>query len=68
MGMTTNLVSGVEPFVQIVNNLSTESSMWNLVKIANLEMKTFKNNTILYMYITQGQGQIILRGQNSDWN
>ena len=40
--------------------------MWNLVKIAQAvsEKKTFKNYTFLYMYITQGQGQVTSRGQN----
>ena len=44
--------------------------MWNKVKTAQavLEKKTFKNYTILYMYIAQGQGQITLRGQNVDFN
>ena len=57
-------------FWQIGNNLSTESPMWNPVKIAPAvsEKKTFKNYTILYMYIAQGQGQITPRGQNVDNN
>ena len=40
------------------------------VKIAQavLEKKTSENYTILYMYIVQGQGQIILRGQSFDCN
>ena len=33
--------------------------MWNLVKIAQaVSEKTFKNYTMLYIYIAQGQGQI----------
>ena len=41
----------------------------NLVKIAQVvSEKTFKNYTILYMYIAQGQGQITLRGQKFDYN
>ena len=49
---------GLEPFDQIV--LSTESHKWILMKIVKevSEKKTFKDFTILYMYISQGQGQI----------
>ena len=32
------------------------------------EKETFKNYTILYMYIAQGQGQITPRGQKFDYN
>ena len=57
MGMTAILVNGAKPFIQIVDNLSTESPMFNLMKIAqaNLEKKILKYYTILYMYIAQGQ-------------
>ena len=50
--------------------LSTEGPISNLVKIAQAisEKKTLKNNTILYMYIAQGQEQITPRGQNFDCN
>ena len=81
MGMTFN---GAKPFEQIVNSLSTEGFKWNLAKIAQAvsEKKPFKNCTILYMHIVQGQGQIISqkrlpletkntqtpRGQNFDYN
>ena len=34
MSMAAILFNGVEPFKQIVNTLSTEGPMWNLVKIA----------------------------------
>ena len=34
MSMVAILFSGAEQFEQIANTLSTESSMWNLVKIA----------------------------------
>ena len=45
------------------------SPMWNLVKIPQaVSVKTFKNYTILYMYIAQGQGQITPRGQKFDCN
>ena len=65
MGMAAILFNGAEPFDQIVNTLSTEGPMRNLVKIAQalLEKKTLKNFTILYMYIAQEQGQITPRGQ-----
>ena len=58
--MATILFNGAEPFEQIGKSLWTEGPMWNLVKIAQAvsEKKTFKNYTILYMYIAQGQGQI----------
>ena len=38
------LSKGAEPFKQIVNTLSTESPIWNVVKIAQAvsEKKTFK--------------------------
>ena len=36
MGMAAILLSGAEPFEQIVNILSTEGSMWNLVKLFKL--------------------------------
>ena len=59
MDMTAILFNSVELFEQIGNTLSTESSMWNLVKSAQVvsEKKT-----------AQGQGQITLRGQNLDYN
>ena len=58
--MLAILFDGAEPFEQIGNTLLTEGPMWNLVKIAQMvsEKKIFKNYTILYMYIAQGQGQI----------
>ena len=56
MGMAAILFKGAEPFEQIVNILSTEDSMWNLVKTVEVvSEKTFKDFTILYMYIIQGQ-------------
>ena len=43
MGMAAILINDAEPFEQIVNTLSTESPMWNLVKIAQTVLeKTFK--------------------------
>ena len=44
----------------IVNILSTEGPMWNLLKIvqAILVKKTFKDFMVLYMYGAQEQGQI----------
>ena len=64
--MAAILLDGTEPFEQIVNILLTECPMWNLVKIAHAvsEKETFKNYTMLYMYIDLGQGQITPRGQN----
>ena len=69
MDMVAILFNGAETFEQIVNILSTEGTMWNLVKIAQVvsEKKTFKNYTILYMNIAQGKGQITLRGQTFDY-
>ena len=68
MGMTTILFNGAKPFEQIGNTLPTEGPVRNLVKIAQAvsEKKTFKNYTILYMYIAQGQGQITHRGQKNN--
>ena len=70
MDMAAILFNGTEPFEQIGNTLWTEGPMWNLVKVAQAvsEKKTFKNYTILYMYIAQGQGQITPRGQNFYYN
>ena len=58
--MAAILFYGAEPFKQIIKSLSTEGPMLSLVKIAQgvLEKKVFKNYTILYMYIAQGQAQI----------
>ena len=57
MGMAAILLNDAEPFKQIVNVLSTEGPLWNLVTIAQAvsEKKTFKNYTILYMYMAQGK-------------
>ena len=62
MGMAAILFHGAEPLEQIVNILSTEGPVWNLVKIARelSENKIFKNNAAFFMYIAQGQGQKIL--------
>ena len=59
-GITAILFNGVKPFDQTVNILSTEGHMWNLMKNVQevSEKKTFKNFTILYMYIAQEEGQI----------
>ena len=56
--------SGTELFEQIGNTLKTEGPMRNLVKITQEVSikKTFKNYTILYMCIAQGQGQLTPRG------
>ena len=45
MDMAAILFNGAEPFKQMVNILSTEGSIWNLVKIAQAisEKKAFKN-------------------------
>ena len=45
MGMAAILFNGTEPFKHIVNTLSPESPMWNLVRIVQAiwEKKTFKN-------------------------
>ena len=54
MGMEAVLFCWVEPFEQVINTLSKDGSMWNLVNIAQA---TFKNDTILYMYIASGKGR-----------
>ena len=53
MGMAAILL----PFKQIVNNLSTEDPMWNLVEIVQADSEKFKELTILYTYIAQRQRQ-----------
>ena len=70
MDMAVILFNGTEPFEQYGNILSTEGPIWYLVKIAQAvsEKKTFKNYTILYMYIAKMKGQITPRGQNFDYN
>ena len=69
MGMAVVLLNGADPFEQLLNILSTEGPMRNLVIISQtVSEKTFKNYTILYMYIAQGQEQITSRGQNFDCN
>ena len=66
MDMAAIVFNGAKPFEQLGNTLLTECPKKNLVKIppAVSEKKTFKDYTILYMYIAQGQGQITLRGQS----
>ena len=50
MGMAAILFNGTEPFEQIVNTLSTEGPIWNLVKIAQAVARMkLKNYAILYM-------------------
>ena len=61
MGMAAILFNDAEPYEQIYNMPSTEGPKYNLVKIGQAvsEKKTFKDYKILYMYIAQGQGQIL---------
>ena len=69
MGMAVVLLNDADPFEQLLNILSTEGPMRNLVIISQtVSEKTFKNYTILYMYIAQGQEQITSTGQNFDCN
>ena len=51
MATAAILVNSAEPFKRIVNILSTEGPMWNLVKTVQAvsEKKIFKDFTILYM-------------------
>ena len=60
MGMSAILFNGAEPFDQIVTSLRKKGHMWNLVKFGQtaLEKKTFKDFTILYMFIAHRQGHI----------
>ena len=60
MGMAAILFSGTEPSEQIVNIISTEGPIRNLVKTVQTvsEKMTFKIYTILYMCRAQGQEQI----------
>ena len=58
--MAAILFKGAEPFDKIINILWTEGPKWNLMKeiVQEVSEKSFKDFTILYMYIAQGQGQI----------
>ena len=62
MGISVISFNDAEPFEQIVSTPSIEGPMWNLVKVGQAvsEKITFKDYTILYMYLAQGQGQITL--------
>ena len=65
MGITTILFNVVDPFEQTVNIPSTEGPMWNLVKVWSksgqvVSEKIFKDFMMLYLYLAQGQGQMIL--------
>ena len=67
MGTVAILFNGEEPFKQNVNFPLTEGPMRNLVEIGQaVSEKTFKDYTMLYMYIVQGKRQITLEGQNFD--
>ena len=45
---------------KVTNTLSTEDSMRNLVNFAQgVTEKQYKNYTVLYIYIAQGQGRVI---------
>ena len=60
MGMTTILFNNAERLEQTDKMPWTEGPKCNLVKIGQAvsEKKTFKDYEILYIYISQGQGQI----------
>ena len=59
--MAAILCIDAEPFEHIDNTPSTGGPVCNLVKkcYAVSEKKTFKEYNVLYMYLAQGQGQII---------
>ena len=61
MDMAAIMLNGAKLFYQIVNILSPEGPMRNLMKIVPeaSEKKTFKDFTIIYIFITPGQGKII---------
>ena len=69
MDIAAILFNGTDSFEQIGNTLLTEGPMWNLLKTAQAfsEKKSFKNYTILYMYIALEQGQITPREKNFDY-
>ena len=68
--MAAILFNGAQLLEQIVNTSLIEVPMWNLVKIGQMvsEKKTFKDYTVLYKYISIGQGQITLYVQNFNCN
>ena len=51
MGRAAILFNGAELFEQIIDAKSNKNCQ-------TVSEKTFKGNTILYLYIAQGQGQI----------
>ena len=60
MGMVAILFNGATPFEQTNNTTSTEGHIRNQVKIGGaISEKTFKIMRFSYMYIANGQGQII---------
>ena len=60
MGMAAILFNGAKPFDQIVNTISTKGPMWIWLKLLmSLQRRNSKKYTILFLYIAQGQGQII---------
>ena len=51
MDMLAILFNGAEPFEQIVNTLSTEGPMWNLLKIAQAVLKEIKKlHNFIHVY------------------
>ena len=66
--MAAILFYGAEPFEQIGINPFNRRPHRNPMKITQAvsKKKSFKNYTILYMCIAQGQRQITVRGQNFD--
>ena len=68
--MAAILFNGAEPFEQVMNYSFDRRPHVKSGKIAQAvsEKKALKNSMILYMYITQGQGQINTREQNFDFN
>ena len=58
--MADILFSDAKSFEQTVSNPLTECPRWNLVKISEVvsEDKSFKDYSILHMYIDKEQGQI----------
>ena len=66
MGMAAILFNSEVPFEQTDNTPSPESPMRNLVKIGQAvsEKKTFKDYTLLFMYIAKGQGRKPQGGQH----
>ena len=66
MGMAAILFNDTEPFYHIVNSLSTDSQMWNLVKLLKMvsEKKTFNKSCQQTAQLTWNWGDTGVSGRS----